>query len=192
MVWRSAERLSPAVREEFRGDGLESGEVERLFQKRSVAAQRLDPGGELLVTKGCHHNDRRADAGGSRRVDRAQPRHPWHRDIGDDEIEGAVLCQTVDQLGAVAGPDDIGSEMREAVGYDVEQFRVVIRDEDASVERHCHGSSNQHAEWHPLQDRCWRVSPSVTAKVPVVKLWSCTCSNEVLITLADQPGQEGR
>ena len=143
---RSAERLSPASREEFLGDGLEIGEVERLFQKRGVAAQRLDPGGESLVTKGCHHNDRRADTGGSRRMDRAQPCHPWHRDIGDDEIEGAVLRQTVDELGAVAGPNDSGSKMREAFGHNVEQFWIVIRDEDARIERHAYRSSNQHAE----------------------------------------------
>jgi len=146
MVKRSAERLSPAAREESRGDGLEIGEVERLFQQHGVAAQRLDLGGEPLVTKGCHHDDRRADAGGSRRMDRAQPRHPWHRDIGDDEIEGAVLRQTVDELGAGASPHDIGSEMREAFGHNVEQFRIVIGDEDTRVERHSDSSSNQHAE----------------------------------------------
>ena len=74
MMQRSAERLPPAPSEEFLGDGLEIGEVERLFQKLGVAAQRLDPGGESLVTKGCHHNDRRADTGGSRRMrSRAAP-----------------------------------------------------------------------------------------------------------------------
>jgi hypothetical protein len=145
MVQRSAERLSPAAGEEFRGDGLEIGELERLFQKHGVNAQRLDLGGVLLITKGCHHNDRRADPGGSRRMDRAQPRHPGHRDIGDDEIEGAVFRQTVDELGAGAGPSDIGSEMREAFGHNVEQFRIVVRDEDARIERHCLGASKPHA-----------------------------------------------
>ena len=69
-------------------------------------------------------------------MDRAQPRHPWHRDVRDDEIEGAVLRQMVDELGAVAGSNDVGSETREAFGHDVEQFRIVIRHEDARIERH--------------------------------------------------------
>jgi len=151
MMPRSAERFPPTLREEFGGAGLEIGEVERLFQQHGVAAQRLDPGGQFLVTEGCHHNDRRAYAGGPRGVDGAQPRHPWHRDIGDDEIEGAVLGQTVYELGAVVGPNDIGSEMPEAFGHNVEQFRIVVRDEDARVERHCYGSSNPHAELFALR-----------------------------------------
>jgi hypothetical protein len=87
-------------------------------------------------------------------VDRAQARHPWHRDISDDEIEGAVLRQTVDELGAVAGSNDFGSEMHEAFGHNVEQFRIVIGDEDARMERHADSSSNQHAERHSREDRC--------------------------------------
>ena len=35
------------------------------------------------------------------------------------EIEGAVFRQTVDELGAVAGPNDHGPEMREAFGHNV-------------------------------------------------------------------------
>jgi hypothetical protein len=147
-VHGSADRLMPALREEFRGNGLEVGEGERFFQQGGVSAQRFDPGEDPLFTKPRDDNDRRIEPGGSRRMHRAQPRHPRHRNVRDDEIEWTVLGQMVDELGAVAGPNDVGSQTREAFGHDVEEFGIVICDEDAPVERHSNGLSNQHAEWH--------------------------------------------
>jgi hypothetical protein len=153
-VHGSADRLVPALREEFRGDGLEVGEGERLFQQSRVSTQRFDPGGNPLVTKPGDDNDRRVEPGGSRCVHREQPRHPWHRNVRDDEVEWTVLGQMVDELGAVAGPNDIGSQTREAFGYDGEEFGIVVRDEDTRVELHSDALSNQHAERHTREDRC--------------------------------------
>ena len=147
-MYGSADRVVDALREEFRGDGLEVGEGERFFQQGGVSAERFDPGGNPLVTKPRDDNDRHVEPGGSRRVHRAQPRHPRHRNVRDDEVEWTVLGQMVDELCAVAGPNDVGSQTREAFGHDVEELGIVIRNEDARVERHSDESSNQHAE-HP-------------------------------------------
>ena len=69
-----------------------------------------------------------------------------------------LVGQMVDELCAVAGPNDVGAQTREAFGHDVEEFGIVIRDEDARVERHANSLSNQHAEWH-ARERMHAVQP---------------------------------